>query len=159
LEVALSATDGVGKLALSFSFWRRLSGVGVLEFSTGLAVVVPFFLSLLIGVLSEEKSVSLSTSGSAGLGLVEIPLPGIMIGTLDRTGLETELGFGTTAFDGKGIVVLLRLLEEVLEVEICGTGVLEDSRGRPSACNVFELYFLPLGGMIVDSLVTLDLLR
>jgi hypothetical protein len=82
-----------------------------------------------------------------------------MIGTRDRTGLEAELGLVTTASDGKGRVDLLRLLEEVLEIEICGAGVLEDSRGRPSACNAFELDFLAFVGRLVDIFVTVDLLR
>ena len=155
----MSATDGVRVEALSLSFWRRLSGVGVLEFSTGFAALAPFFLSLLIGVLSEEKSVSLNTSGSMILGRDGGALPGIIMGTRGRTGRETELGLVTEAFDGKGRVDLLRLLDEVLEVELFGAGVLEDSRGRPSACKVFELYFLPFVGMIVDALVAVDLLR
>jgi len=95
--------------------------------------------------------VSLSTSGSVGLGIREDTRPGIMIGTRGRTGLETELGLVTKASDGKGRVDLLCLLDEVLEVELCGAGVLEDSRGRPSACSVFELYFLPFVGIIVDA--------
>ena len=155
----MSATDGVGIKALSLSFWRRLSGVGVLEFSTGFATLVPFFLSLLIGVLSEERSVSLSTSGSVIFGRDEGTLPGIIMGTRGRTGRETKLGLVTEAFNGKGRVDLLRLLDEVLEVELLGAGVLEDSRGRPSACKVFELNFLPFVGIIVDALVAVGLLR
>lgn len=73
--------------------------------------------------------------------------------------MRPGLGLGTEAFVGKGRVDLLRLLDEVLEVKLFGAGVLEDSRGRPSACKVFELYFLPFVGMIVDALVAVDLLR
>ena len=137
----MSATDGVRVEALSLSFWRRLSGVGVLEFSTGFATLAPFFLSLLIGVLSEERSVSLNTSGSMVLGRDEGAVPGLIMGTRGRTGRDTELGLGTEAFVGKGRVDLLRLLDEFLEVELFGAGVLEDSRRMEgNLCDLRRLY-------------------
>ena len=62
----------------------------------------------------------------------------------------TELGLA---------VVLLRLLDEVFEVELCWLSVLDDSRGRPSACNFFVLDFLAFVGRLVDTFVAVDLLR